>query len=123
MGGARAASCATARPRLLVLTHPGDEDIYQALKAGARGYLTKESSGDELLSAIRALHAGRRFLPPAILESIASRQRRPELTRRERHVLERVADGASNREVGSARHHRADRGTLHEPHPQQAGRA
>jgi two-component system, NarL family, response regulator len=95
--------CATANePRLLVLTqYVGEEDIYQALKAGARGYLTKESSGDDLLTAIRALHAGRRFLPPAILESIANRESRPELTRRERHVLGRVADGASNREVGS----------------------
>jgi two-component system NarL family response regulator len=86
--------------RILVLTnYQGDEDIFRALRAGARGYLTKDSSGDELLSAIRALHAGERFIPSAIAERIARRQGRQELTRREREVLVQVADGASNREV------------------------
>jgi two-component system NarL family response regulator len=86
--------------RILVLTnYVGDEDIFQALKAGARGYLTKESSGQELLSAIRALHAGDRFLPPGIVERISERRGQQELTRRERQVLEQIAEGASNREA------------------------
>jgi two-component system NarL family response regulator len=88
--------------RILVLTnYQGDEDIFRALRAGARGYLTKDSSGDELLSAIRALHAGDRFIPSAIAERITQRQGRQELTRREREVLLQVADGASNREVAA----------------------
>jgi two-component system NarL family response regulator len=96
-----AALCAQAADaRILVLTnYVGDEDIFQALKAGARGYLTKESSGEELLSAIRALHGGERFLPPSIVERISQRRGQQELTRRERQVLEQLADGASNREV------------------------
>jgi DNA-binding NarL/FixJ family response regulator len=86
---------------VLVLTsYCGDEDIFQALTAGARGYLTKESSGEDLLMAIRTLHAGRRFVPPAIAALMSSRRNMPQLTPRERQVLEAVADGASNREVG-----------------------
>ena len=86
--------------RILVLTHhQGDEDIFQALKAGARGYLTKESPGAQLVTAIRAVHAGEKFLPLEIVEQIRSRQGVQPLTQREREVLELVADGASNREV------------------------
>jgi DNA-binding NarL/FixJ family response regulator len=86
--------------RILVLTHhQGDEDIFQALKAGARGYLTKDSPGAELVAAIQAVSAGEKFLPPEIVEQIQSRQGIQPLTQREREVLELVADGASNREV------------------------
>jgi two-component system NarL family response regulator len=89
--------------RILVLTHyQGDEDIAQALKAGARGYLTKESSGEELLAAVRALHAGQAYLPPEIQERMSSRRGQPQLTRREREILEHIADGASNREAAEA---------------------
>jgi DNA-binding NarL/FixJ family response regulator len=87
--------------RILMLTHhQGDEDVFQAMKAGARGYLTKESSGVELLAAIRALRAGQNYFPPEVLEQVHSRQGIPRLTERERQVLEHVADGASNRDVG-----------------------
>jgi two-component system NarL family response regulator len=89
--------------RMLVLTHyVGEEDVFQALKAGARGYLTKESSGDELLAALRAVHAGERFLPSEILACISNRENLPELTRREQQVLIEIADGASNRETAAA---------------------
>ena len=88
---------------ILVLTHyQGDEDIAQALKAGARGYLSKESPGEELLAAIRAVTAGQAYLPPEIVEQMSSRRGQQELTRRERQLLEYVADGASNREAAEA---------------------
>ena len=63
------------------------------------GYLTKEASGADLLAAICALHAGQRFLPKEIVQSIASRESWAELTRRERQVLEQLASGAPNREI------------------------
>jgi DNA-binding NarL/FixJ family response regulator len=86
--------------RVLVLTHyEGDEDIFRALKAGARGYLTKEAAGEDLVAAIRAVHAGKRFLPPEIAERMANRMLQPALTHREMQVLARVARGASNREI------------------------
>jgi len=88
--------------RILVLTHyDGDEDIFQALKAGAAGYLTKEAAGEELLAAIRALHAGGGFLPPEIVARVSDRENHPQLTRREREVLAEIAEGASNREAAS----------------------
>jgi DNA-binding NarL/FixJ family response regulator len=102
--GLAAAICARAAgARILVLTnHAGEEDILQALKAGARGYLTKQSSGEELLAAITALHAGKRFFPPEIAARMSQGQALQPLTRRERQVLERVAEGASNKEVALA---------------------
>jgi two-component system NarL family response regulator len=101
IGVAAALQSRTPAPAVLVLTsYSGDEDIFRALRAGARGYLTKESCGDELLEAIRTVHAGGKFLPAAIKEALSSRTGIPPLTRREVQVLELVADGAPNREVG-----------------------
>jgi DNA-binding NarL/FixJ family response regulator len=99
----RALRARAPEARIVVLTHyQGDEDISQALKAGASGYLTKESSGEELLAAIRALHAGQAYLPPEIKDRMKSRTGQQELTRRERQLLEHIADGASNREAAEA---------------------
>jgi DNA-binding NarL/FixJ family response regulator len=87
---------------VLVLTnYAGDEDIFQALKAGARGYLTKESSGEQLLAGIRTLFAGKRFIPTEIDQQLRQRRGQQPLTRRERQVLAEVAHGASNREVSA----------------------
>jgi two-component system NarL family response regulator len=89
--------------RILVLTHyQGDEDIAAALRAGARGYLTKEAPGSDLVRAVRALHAGERYLPPEIVARLTARDTAPALTRRERQVLQQIADGASNRDVSQA---------------------
>ncbi len=89
--------------RILVLTHyQGDENIFQALKAGASGYLTKETPGEELLAAVQAVAAGERFFPPEIARRIEASASRPQLTRRELQVLEQIADGASNRETATA---------------------
>lgn len=86
--------------RILVLTHyDGDENIFQALRAGARGYLTKDIEGNELVEAIRALAAGGRFIPPEIASRVAERAARPELTPREQQVLERMAVGLTNKEI------------------------
>jgi two-component system, NarL family, response regulator len=87
---------------VLVLTHyDGDENIFRALRAGALGYLTKESPGEEILTAIRTVHAGGRYLPPHIARQLAERTLHPDLTARELQVLERMAIGASNREIAT----------------------
>jgi two-component system, NarL family, response regulator len=89
--------------RVLVLTHHrGDENVLQAVKAGARGYLTKEAPGDDLVAALRAVSMGDRYFPREIARVAANGMTRPHLTRRERQVLDLVADGASNRETGNA---------------------
>lgn len=87
--------------RIIVLTtYDGDEDIHRALDAGARGYLLKGMSGDELMDAIRAVHSGRSRIPPQVAERLAERIARPALTDRELGVLREIVSGKSNKEIG-----------------------
>jgi DNA-binding NarL/FixJ family response regulator len=86
--------------RFIVLTtYDGDEDIYRALKAGARAYLLKGMTTDELITAIRAVHAGKSHIPQAIAEKLAERMGSEELTPREMDVLEQIVSGKSNKEI------------------------
>jgi len=88
--------------KIIVLsTFDGDEDVYRALHAGARGYLLKGMLGDELIEAIRAVHAGRSSLCPAVAQQLAYRMAAPELTRRELDVLEAIVTGKSNRDIAA----------------------
>ncbi|HEY3458002.1 MAG TPA: response regulator transcription factor [Bryobacteraceae bacterium] len=91
--------------RIIVLTtFDGDEDIYRALQAGARAYLLKGMFGDELMDAIRAVHAGKSRIPPAVAERLASRMGSPGLTARELDVLRLIVAGKSNKEIGEELH-------------------
>ncbi len=89
--------------RFVVLTtYRGDEDIHQALEAGAGGYLIKGMPRQLLLDALRRVHDGERFLPPPVTETIAARKPQSELTAREREVLSLLARGKCNKEIASA---------------------
>lgn len=105
LGGAEAVAkirSEFSNARIIVLTtFDGDEDIYRALQAGARGYLLKGMFGDELLDAIRAVHAGKTRIPPVVAERLASRMGGSELTGREMAVLELIVAGKSNKEIGA----------------------
>jgi DNA-binding NarL/FixJ family response regulator len=91
--------------RIIVLTtFDGDEDIYRALQAGARAYLLKGMFGDELMDAIRAVHAGKSRIPPAVAERLANRMGGPGLTARELDVLRLIVSGNSNKEIGEGLH-------------------
>ena len=86
--------------RFVVLTtYDGDEDIHQALEAGARGYLIKGMPHEALIEALRKVHAGSRFLPPPVTRALASRMPDSELSTREREVLSLLVKGKSNREI------------------------
>lgn len=88
--------------RIIVLTtFDGDEDIYRALQAGARAYLLKGMSGDELMDAIRAVHAGKSRIPPIVAERLAGRMGGHSLTGRELEVLKLIVSGKSNKEIGA----------------------
>ena len=88
--------------RVIVLTtYDGDEDIYRALKAGARAYLLKGMTGEELVTTIRAVHAGKSHIPAAIAEKLAARMGTEDLTPREFDVLEQIVRGKSNKEIAS----------------------
>ena len=87
--------------RILVLTtYDGDEEIYQALRAGASGYLLKDVPEAELAAAIRAVHLGRRVIPSEIALRLADRLPGSELTDRELEVLGLIVGGRSNKEIG-----------------------
>jgi DNA-binding NarL/FixJ family response regulator len=86
--------------RFIVLTtYEGDEDIHQALEAGAMGYLIKGMPHETLAAAIRKVHSGRRVLPSPVARALASRLPRGELSSREREVLALLVRGKSNREI------------------------
>ena len=89
--------------RIIVLTtYDGDEDIYRALQAGARGYLLKDVFFEELQTAIRNVHRGLRHIPKAVAERLVDRMSGSELTSRELEVLKLIVKGKSNREIGIA---------------------
>ena len=89
--------------RIIVLTtYNGDEDIYRGLRAGAKGYVLKDAEPDELLSAIRAVHEGQLYIPPAVGAKLAERMSSPQLSDRELEVLHLMATGKSNLEVSTA---------------------
>jgi DNA-binding NarL/FixJ family response regulator len=89
--------------RLIVLTtYDGDEDIYRAIEAGAQAYLLKDMLCEEILGAVRAVHAGQRRIPPAVGTRLAERMAGMTLSERERQVLEFVATGKSNKEIAAA---------------------
>lgn len=88
--------------RLIVLTtYDGDEDIYRALQAGARGYLLKDMLREGLLEAVRAVHEGHRRIPTEVANRLAERLTRSELTSREMEVLELIVKGKTNKEIGA----------------------
>ena len=89
--------------RIIVLTtFDGDEDIYRALQAGARGYLLKGMDTEELLSAIRTVHSGKSRIPASVAERLAERMNTPGLTDRETEVLRLIVGGNSNKEIAAA---------------------
>jgi two-component system NarL family response regulator len=85
---------------IIFSSYEGDEEIYRALEAGARGYLLKrDSQGEDLIRAIRTVHAGKRYIPEAVAATLAERVHLSELTARELEVLRAVADGLSNKRI------------------------
>jgi len=78
-----------------------DEEIYAAVKAGARGYVHKESSAEEILKAIQSVYAGKQAFPRRIAEKLSHSQMSAGLSEREREVLELVARGLTNKEVAT----------------------
>ena len=88
--------------RLIVLTtYDGDEDIFRALKAGAKAYLLKGMTTEELITTIREVHAGKSRIPAVIAERLAERMGTEELTPREADVLEQIVQGKSNKEIAT----------------------
>ena len=91
---------------VILSMHSSAQHVFHALEAGARGYLLKESAGREIIEAVRAVHAGRRFLSPKVAEIVAEglggrsgESPLERLSRREREIIKLVADGHSSAEI------------------------
>ncbi len=87
---------------LMLTTFDGDEDIHRALKAGAQGYVLKNSTGETLIPALRAVAAGQRWIPKDVAARLAFRKMYEELTAREVEVLHQLAKGLANKEIADA---------------------
>jgi len=94
--------------KILILSmHGSAEHIHRALQAGARGYMLKESAGVEVVAAVRAVHAGRRYLSEKISQTaiddfvLVSHTKSPleSLSPREREILQSVVNGLNNTET------------------------
>jgi DNA-binding NarL/FixJ family response regulator len=85
---------------LMLTTFDGDTDIHRAVQAGAQGYVLKNSTGDKLIPALRAVAAGQRWMPKEIANRLAARNMFEDLTPRELQVLEQMAKGLANKEIG-----------------------
>jgi len=85
---------------IIVTTFEGDAEIQRALEAGARGYLLKNMPPNDLVQAIRAVHAGKKRIPPEVASQLAEYAADDDLTAREIDVLKQVAGGNRNREIG-----------------------
>ncbi|HKZ51270.1 MAG TPA: response regulator transcription factor [Dehalococcoidia bacterium] len=102
--------------KVLVLTqYDNKEYVFQMLKAGAAGYILKKAAGSELVSAIRAVHAGESFLHPSAAKAIVDRylgedqegeeeRRLDQLSDREKEVLKLLAEARSNRDIAELLH-------------------
>lgn len=86
---------------VVLTTYEGDEDIYQAIEAGARAYVIKGMPHEALTDALRRVHAGGRFLPPPVSRALASRTPDSDLSARERKVLSLLARGRTNKEIAA----------------------
>lgn len=88
------------KARIVVLSnYQGSEDIHRAVRSGAMSYLTKDASGDQLITAIESADRGQRYLPHTSLDRLAERIPEFDLTAREAEVLTCVAHGSSNQEI------------------------
>jgi two-component system NarL family response regulator len=89
---------------IVMTTFENQEDIQNAMKAGARAYLLKDCPREALLEAIRRVYAGEVYLLPQIAQLLIERMQKPQLSPRELEVLSTLASGKSNKEIGVQLH-------------------
>lgn len=95
---------------IALTTYDGDEDIYQALKVGAKGYLPKDTDPTELLLAIKTAWGGKTYLPPNIASKLMERLNSDSLTERELEIVQLIVRGLSNKLI--AKHLLITEGTV-----------
>lgn len=86
---------------IVITTYDADEDIYRALQSGAKSYLLKDLTPEELRQTVRAVARGETPLPPFVAQRLASRLARPALTGRERDMIHSIVRGCTNKEIAT----------------------
>lgn len=84
---------------IMLTTADGDVDIQRAMRTGAWGYILKSTPQQELLKVVRAVHAGRRQVPPEVAIRLAEHLGKEDLTTRELEVLRLIRDGYRNKQI------------------------
>lgn len=103
VGAIKVIRAADENARIIVLTtYDGDEDIYRAIQAGAKGYLLKDVPCEALLDCVRRVYHGDTCVPVHLAAKLARRVSGQTLSEREINVLKLLAQGKSNKEIGSA---------------------
>jgi DNA-binding NarL/FixJ family response regulator len=88
------------KPRVIILSsYEYEEEIYQAMKAGARGYLSKNAPREEIVAAIEIVMGGGAYLPERMVQWLTERESRTGLSAREIEILEMVSRGLTNKEI------------------------
>lgn len=85
---------------IILTTYDGDEDIHRGLQAGAKAYLLKDSPSEEILATIRKVYGGKSHIPTEVGAKLAERMQCENLSVREIEVVQLMAQGKSNREIG-----------------------
>ena len=89
------------KPRIIVMTtYEGEEDVRRALSAGAKGYVLKGTKREEILETVRKVYKGEPAISPDVAAKLATSLTRPALSERELQVLQQMAAGKSNKEIG-----------------------
>ncbi|MGD1929803.1 MAG: response regulator [Leptolyngbyaceae cyanobacterium] len=88
----------------ILTTYDTDEDIFLGLQAGAKGYLLKDTEIDDLIDAIRTIHAGKKYIPPAVGAKLAERMSLSSLSDREHEVIQLMAEGKTNQAISKQLH-------------------
>jgi two-component system NarL family response regulator len=89
--------------RVIVLTtFESEQDVHISLKAGAQGYLLKDASRASLLDTLRRVYRGETIIPPSIGHKLVESMNHPKLSPRELEILQLVAEGKSNKEIGNS---------------------
>ena len=101
---------------LMLTTSDGDEDVFRSMNKGARGYMVKDESGEDLHVAIRTVASGEVFLPKRIRAIYDDRKKRPSLSEREIEIVRLVAKGFSNDELAERLHLSPDTIKVHLRH-------
>lgn len=101
---------------IMLTTSEADDNIYRAVKLGAKGYIVKDRDSGAILTAIRTVAEGGKYFPPTIMKLYHERQMTPDLTPRELDVLNAMCKGLSNQEIGEVLGVSAESAKIHLRH-------